>query len=233
MKQKKKFNKGYALLLAILAINIFAIFMLRARSIWETELQRDLEEELLFRGKQYVTAIENYMKKSMGAPLKNLDELVEKKFLRKRYKDPMTNGEKWNVVMRSNSSGKEELMIMSEDMMAQFFGQATLVGVASTSCEEGFKIYRKKKKYCEWAIYSGGLINKEMPELKFIGGGGSDSEGKKNIHDDSDKKDDHGNPGIDDGNNDNRDNPDEPHRRPEIPEPPPGDPGDRDEPDSN
>jgi hypothetical protein len=54
----KRFREGYALLAAIIAINLFAIFVLKAHAVWETELQRDLEEELIFRGRQYVTAID-------------------------------------------------------------------------------------------------------------------------------------------------------------------------------
>jgi hypothetical protein len=175
---------GYALLTAIIAINIFALLVLKARAIWETELQRDLEEELIFRGRQYVTALDWYMKKNANIPLQKLDDLVEKKFLRKRYKDPITNLNKWYIVMRSGISEKNKLLVVPEEMLPQYITQATIIGVASTSREEGFKVYRKKKKYCEWAFYIGEQANKEMPELKFVDGSNkSDSNDNKDNED--------------------------------------------------
>ena len=46
-----------------------------------------------------------------------------------------------------------------------------IVGVCSGSEEEGYFIYRKKKKYSEWAIYLGEQVDKEMPELKYAAKG--------------------------------------------------------------
>jgi len=199
---------GYALLTTIIAVNVFAILCMQARSSWETHLMRDLEEELLFRARQYVTAIELYMKKNANVIPKSLDELYEKKFLRKRFTDPMTGEKEWNVVMRpGRGAGKQALLIVSEENMAQYAGKAMLVGVASKSCEEGFKVYRKKKKYCEWAVYMGEQMNKDMPELKFADqpGAGDDKDGKddKGTGDTGDRGNDRGgdrDPGrLDDG----------------------------------
>jgi hypothetical protein len=180
MKEKRiKFSpKGYALLTALFAICIFAVLAMRARTMWETEIQRDMEEELIFRARQYVTALDFYMQKNANVPPQKLDVLYEKKFLRKRFKDPITNSEKWNVVMRAGAADKGQMWIVPEDSLSQFIGQAALIGVSSTSCEEGFKEYRKKKKYCEWAFYMGDDPKKEMPELKFIGAKGPKSKEK-------------------------------------------------------
>lgn len=186
-RSKGKLSKsGYALLTAIVAVNIFAIMILKARSMWETELQRDLEEELIFRGRQYVTAIELYMLKNGSAAPQNLDVLFEKKFLRKRFKDPMNGSEKWNVIMRSPGISKDALLVVPEDMVPQFVSQATIIGVASSSTEEGFKVYRRKKKYCEWAFYIGEEEGKEMPELKFMDG--SNPSSSDNSDEGSDEK---------------------------------------------
>jgi hypothetical protein len=177
----KHSKKGYALLTTIIAVNVFTILIMKAQSSWETQLMRDMEEELLFRARQYVTAIEMYMKKNANVMPKSLDELYEKKFLRKRFKDPMTGEKEWNVVMRlGRGAGKQTMLLVSEENMAKYAGQAMLIGVASKSCEEGFKVYRKKKKYCEWAVYMGEQLDKDMPELKFADqpGAGDDKDGK-------------------------------------------------------
>lgn len=191
-------KKGYALLTAIIALNIFAILMLKARDMWEREMQRDLEAELLFRARQYVTAIELYMKKNPNMFPTSLELLYEKKFLRKLYKDPMTEEGKWNVVMRSGKpgagirgdsgdsgsrsgrsggggrGGTGALWIVPEDMLPDYLRRAMIIGVCSSSVEEGYLVYRKKKKYCEWAVYLGEQIDKDMPELKFVVDGDPD-----------------------------------------------------------
>lgn len=194
-------KKGYALLTAIIALNIFAILMLKARDMWEREMQRDLEAELLFRARQYVTAIELYMKKNPNMFPTSLELLYEKKFLRKLYKDPMTEEGTWNVVMRAgkpgagirgdsgDSGGRDgrdgrsggggrggtgALWIVPEDMLPDYLRRAMIIGVCSSSVEEGYLVYRKKKKYCEWAVYLGEQIDKDMPELKFVVDGDPD-----------------------------------------------------------
>jgi len=169
MKKLLSNKKGYALLAAIFAINIFAILAFKAATMWETALQRDLEQELLFRARQYVTAIELYKKKNANVNPKSLDELFEKKFLRKRYKDPMTGEDTWNIVMREGRAGKKGLIVVPEEMMTEYIGKGIVVGVCSTSHEEGFLEYRKKKKYFEWAVYLGEKVDKDMPELKYVG----------------------------------------------------------------
>ena len=186
-KNKRRFkveNKGYALLTAVLAVSIFSIMILKARTMWETEIQRDMEQELIFRARQYVTAIEIFRKKNPNMFPQSLDELLEKKCLRKRFLDPMTEEGLWNVVMMSGVPGKNKnaLLVVPEDLLPDYVSKASIIGVCSSSCEEGFMIYRKKKKYCEWAVYLGEQVDKEMPELKFVVDGESD-EGEKGERD--------------------------------------------------
>lgn len=194
MKEKGKrklSNSGYALLTAIIAVNIFAIMMFKARDMWDTVLQRDLELELLFRARQYANAIQFYQKKNANIPIKKMETLVEKKFLRRLYPDPMSDTGVWDIVMRDGRPGKKGLLVVPEEMLEQYIGQAIIVGVCSTSPEEGFREYRKKKKYNEWAVYAGDDPKKEMPELKYVAFGedndkdsGSGSEGSPKPGDD-------------------------------------------------
>ena len=162
-------NSGYALLAAVIAVAIFSVLILAARNMWETEIRRDLEEELIFRARQYVTAIELYKKKNTNLHPQNLEVLLEKKFIRKLFKDPMTESGVWNVVMRGGRGGKSALLIVPEELVPQYISRAMIIGVCSTSPEEGFREYRKKKKYNEWAIYLGEQVDKDMPELKYVG----------------------------------------------------------------
>jgi hypothetical protein len=182
-ENKRRFkveNKGYAILTAVLAVAIFSVLILKARDMWETEIQRELEQELLFRARQYVIGIEMFRKKNPNTFPQSLDELFEKKCLRKRFLDPMTKEGLWNVVMRSGLPGEDKnaLLVVPEDMLPEYVTKASIIGVCSSSCEEGFLVYRKKKKYCEWAVYLGEQLDKEMPELKFVVDGQT-SEGEK------------------------------------------------------
>lgn len=188
-ENKRRFkveNKGYAILTAVLAVSIFTVLIMKARDMWETEIQRELEQELLFRARQYVIGIEMFRKKNPNTFPQSLDELFEKKCLRKRFLDPMTKEGLWNVVMRSSLPGgdKDTLLVVPEDMLPEYVTKASIIGVCSSSCEEGFLVYRKKKKYCEWAVYLGEQLDKEMPELKYVvdgttSGGEKDEKGEK------------------------------------------------------
>lgn len=167
MKSRK--DAGYSLIIAIIAVNIFAIFLMMARSMWETELMRDLEKELLFRAGQYVKAIELYKKKHINLYPKTLEVLFEEKFLRKQYKDPMTESGKWNIVMKESTASQGGYLVVPEDLLPQYESRAYIVGVCSTSPEEGYRQYRKKKRYSEWAVYLGGDPDKDMPDMKYVG----------------------------------------------------------------
>ena len=52
---------------------------------------REKEEELIFRGRQYARAIGLFQRKFANTAPPTIDVLVEQRFLRKKYKDPITN----------------------------------------------------------------------------------------------------------------------------------------------
>lgn len=163
-----KEKSGYSLIIAIVAVNVFAVLLMMAHTMWETELKRDLEEELIFRARQYVTAIELYKQKHNNLFPQDLDILFTEKFLRKEYADPMTEEGKWNLVMQGTTGGKKSLLIVPADQLDKYLTKAQIIGVATSSCEEGFREYRKKKRYCEWAFYVGEDPKKDMPDITFV-----------------------------------------------------------------
>ncbi len=89
---------GYVLLGVTIIIVIMGIFMGMAVPVWQHVMQREREEELLWRGRQYVQAIELYQRKHPGAFPPNVEILVEQKFLRKAYEDPMAEDGEWKVL---------------------------------------------------------------------------------------------------------------------------------------
>jgi type II secretory pathway pseudopilin PulG len=95
---RRRGDGGYVLLGIIIWFVILAIFMVAAVPLWQKLVQREREKELIFRGYQYMQAIELYQRKFPGAFPPNLEILVEQKFLRKLYPDPMTEDGEWRVL---------------------------------------------------------------------------------------------------------------------------------------
>ncbi len=81
---------GYAMAVLLVAMSLMAVMMTVAMPVWKQMSQREKEAELVFRGQQYARAIELMQRKMPGALPPNLDILVTQKFLRKKYKDPIT-----------------------------------------------------------------------------------------------------------------------------------------------
>ena len=92
-------QKGYTLLILLFAVSVLSIGFIVAVPVWQTQIQRENEEELIFRGNQYVEAIRLYQQKKPGTFPKTLEELVEEKCLRRLYKDPMTSHGEWNIIL--------------------------------------------------------------------------------------------------------------------------------------
>ena len=82
---------GYAMAALLVAMSIMAIMMTVVMPVWKQAAQREKEAELIFRGQQYAHAIGLFQKKFANAFPPNIDVLVEQRFLRKKFKDPITN----------------------------------------------------------------------------------------------------------------------------------------------
>ncbi|MBZ5560270.1 MAG: type II secretion system GspH family protein [Acidobacteriia bacterium] len=82
---------GYAMAALLIALSIMAVMLTVAMPVWKQTAQREKEEELVFRGLQYAHAIGLFQRKFANAYPPNVDVLVEQRFLRKKFKDPITN----------------------------------------------------------------------------------------------------------------------------------------------
>jgi type II secretory pathway pseudopilin PulG len=90
----------------LVALAILSVVMLVALPTWRQQSQREKEAELIFRGEQYARAIALYQRKLAGTFPPSLDVLVEQKFLRKKYKDPITGDDFVPVYAGSTSLGE-------------------------------------------------------------------------------------------------------------------------------
>ena len=84
-------ERGYAMAVLLVSMSIAAIMMTAVMPVWKQMAQREKEEELVFRGLQYVRALRLFSTKYANAAPPSLDVLVEQRFIRKKFKDPITN----------------------------------------------------------------------------------------------------------------------------------------------
>ena len=93
-------ESGYVLIGVLFLVVILLIGLAVAAPKVATEIRRDKELELYHRGMQYSRAIHLYYKKFGNYPI-SLDQLQNTnnlKFLRRRYKDPMTGKDDWKLI---------------------------------------------------------------------------------------------------------------------------------------
>ena len=101
-------NDGFTYLGLLFAIAIMGIALAAAGSLWQVAQQRDQERELLYIGNQYRQAIALYYEKSPGGGKqfpKSLENLLQdnrhvtiQRYLRKLYRDPITNSDTWGII---------------------------------------------------------------------------------------------------------------------------------------
>src|SRR4051812_2602325 len=96
---------GYAMAALLVAMSIMAVMMTVAMPVWKQTVQREKEEELVFRGMQYAHAIGLFQRKFANAAPPSIDVLVDQKFLRRKYKDPITNDDFAPILVGQSAAG--------------------------------------------------------------------------------------------------------------------------------
>ncbi|HVJ06194.1 MAG TPA: hypothetical protein VM578_11025 [Candidatus Saccharimonadales bacterium] len=92
-------DSGYMLLVLMLAVAVLTITMLGVARNYRRSIQRDREVEMIHRGEQYSRAVKRYYKKFGRYPttIEQLENTNKIRFLRKRYKDPMSPDGQWKI----------------------------------------------------------------------------------------------------------------------------------------
>lgn len=98
--RRKRAQSGYILLLLLLTVAILAIMMTAAATRMAHQVKRDRETEMIHRGEQYARAVKKFVRKNGGYPasIEQLEKTNNIRYLRKRYKDPMTPDGKWKLM---------------------------------------------------------------------------------------------------------------------------------------
>ena len=100
---------GFTYLGLLFVVAIMGLAMALAAQVWETNIRREKERELLFVGKQLRQAIGSYyveMPDGVKRYPRRLQDLLQdnrfpgvKRHLRKLYRDPVTGSDEWGLVV--------------------------------------------------------------------------------------------------------------------------------------
>ncbi|HJU44727.1 MAG TPA: type II secretion system protein [Vicinamibacterales bacterium] len=167
-------NRGYAMAALLIGMSVMAVLMGALLPVWTTMATREKEAELVFRGNQYARAIGLFQRKFANTPPPTIDILVEQRFLRKKYKDPITNDDFQplyaNQAMMpgvppgkgSPTGGQQQQGAQPTppggQLLQSGFGStgATaaggIIGVTSKSKETSLRVYNGRTRYNEWAF---------------------------------------------------------------------------------
>ncbi len=116
MKQQER---GFALLFVIAMACAVAIMLYMEMPRLIFEAQRNKEDTLLYRGEQYQRAIGLFVKKNKKWP-QTLDELEDfngVRYLRRRYKDPLTDKDEWRLIHTNGMMLTDSLVQKPQDPM--------------------------------------------------------------------------------------------------------------------
>lgn len=167
----------------MMAVFVISLGFLVAAPLWQTEIQREKEEELIFRGRQYVEAVRIFNKKNPGRFPASLKDLLDKKCIRRLYKDPMSRDGQWNVIlapagaggmapgggpMAGNPAGgqaAQEVLVAPERALAAI-KNARVLGVVSTSTAKSIKIWNDQESHDKWLFYYG-MDPKKPPKVVY------------------------------------------------------------------
>jgi len=93
-------QRGYILLSAMLLMTLLLIALSIELPRISQQIKRDKEEELIHRAHEYTRAIRKFYRKFGRYPLsiEQLENTNNMRFLRKRFKDPMTGKDDWRII---------------------------------------------------------------------------------------------------------------------------------------
>lgn len=124
---------GFTYIGLLIAVVVLGIGLSAVGTVWHTQAQREREQELLFIGREFRTAIAAYYRTFHQYP-QDLNDLLEDKrspepshFLRRLYADPMTGAADWTLL-------HADLLGVTSTI-----GGGGIMGVASSSTAEPLK----------------------------------------------------------------------------------------------
>lgn len=182
-----KSDSGHAMAVLLVGLAIMSILMSMALPVWNQFSQREREAELVFRGEQYVRAVELYERAHAGALAPDVETLVDERFLRRAYTDPMTQNGNFRIVYQADandffdgaesgplpgqaagSTGAQSRPRSSQRTNGSEALRGGVIGVVSESGQSSIRIYKGGTKYNDWAFIKDGSpigFSQAMPDF--------------------------------------------------------------------
>lgn len=172
--QDAKGANGYAMAVLLVSMAVMAVLWTMAIPVWKQAMQREREEELVFRGRQYARAVGLYQRKYANAYPPNLEVLLNQKFLRRKYKDPMAidkTGDFQLLFQTSQAQGASRPGQVAGPNQppgspqtagpgapsqsaagtpSAFAARGGIVGVSSKNKAKSIRLYNGRNHYNEW-----------------------------------------------------------------------------------
>jgi type II secretory pathway pseudopilin PulG len=135
---------GFTYIGLLIGVVVLGLALSAVGTVWRTQAQREREQELLFIGREFQTAIASYYRTGQQYPQDIADLLEDKRgseplhHLRRLYVDPMTGVQDWTIIRT--------------DMIG-------IIGIASSSKAEPIKkagfapdedSFKDATCYCDW-----------------------------------------------------------------------------------
>jgi hypothetical protein len=163
----------------LVAMAVIAITLSTILPVFSSMAKRERETELIFRGQQYARAVMLFQRKYGNALPPSLDVLLSERFLRRQYKDPITNDDfqlvgpgSPELALAANAApvqaGRGGPPVVQQQQQQQQQGMSGLgvrsnpvtagqapggiLGVVSKSKATSMRIYNNHDKYNEWVF---------------------------------------------------------------------------------
>lgn len=186
---------GYAMAALLVLLGVSAVMLTVAMPVWRQMVQREKEEELIFRGQQYARAVGLFQRKYAASFPPDIDTLVSQRFLRKKYKDPVSEDGEFQVLYQTSllqgPGGSQAGQAGSRagtrsqgtagpagpgGRTAFGTGQAGprggVIGVASKSTGTSIRLYNGRNRYNEWQfVYLPNMFGQGAGRPGMPGGG--------------------------------------------------------------
>lgn len=156
-------HSGFAMVALLVGMSVAAIWMTAAIPAWRQQVQREREADLIFRGEQYARAIVLFQAKNQNALPPSIDVLVEQHFLRKKWKDPITNDDfipvgTGGLVGQPGAGGAQQpgatlpagRGLQPTQTPAGAQGPVGITGVRSKSTATSIKVYQNQQQHNLW-----------------------------------------------------------------------------------
>ena len=147
---------GFTYVGLLMVIVIAGIGMAGVGIVWHQDAQREREKELLFIGDEYRRAIVSYYENSLGAAKQypaTLEDLIAdnrfpntKRHLRKLYKDPMSFGKPWQLVLQ-------------QGQIIGIYSASKQKPIKKSGFQSPYELFGEAEEYSDWKfIYTSSSI---------------------------------------------------------------------------